>query len=292
LRVQAEKGIVSGDWQYLVDLKAEELITRVFENLWGKGYSFGYLTEEQGLILPKNGDVDKVSIIDPVDGSRPAQRGLNSCNIVIGVVDYDGSIPRLSDVKIGIVKPLLENSIYVGVIDQGKVYVVERGKFKEVNLAPSKIDSLEQCFVDVEDYDLPSEIMGVVYSSIVEAVNARFIYHCLSYGLLSLARGTVEAVVDARLRILDEFPELVPRLGMKFKVSTTLDIAGVYPINKLSKIIITGAYKLSLDNTPIWIEREKGFSSLVEISCLAASSQKLYDEIYDLLLEGINHLRV
>ena len=106
LRVQAEKGIVSGDWQYLVDLKAEDLITRFFENLWGKGYSFGYLTEEQGLILPKNGDVDKVFIIDPVDGSRPAQRGLNSCNIVIGVVDYEGSIPRLSDVKIGIVNGL------------------------------------------------------------------------------------------------------------------------------------------------------------------------------------------
>ena len=55
-----------------VDLKAEDLIARFFENLWGKGYSFGYLTEEQGFILPKNGDVDKVFIIDPVDGSRLA----------------------------------------------------------------------------------------------------------------------------------------------------------------------------------------------------------------------------
>lgn len=208
--------------------------------------------------------------------------GLNSCNIVIGVVDYEGSIPRLSNVKIGIVKPLLENSIYVGVLDQGKVYVVERGKFKKVNLAPSKMDSFEQCFVDVEDYDLPSEIMGVVYSSIVEAVNARFIYHCLSYGLLSLARGTIEAVIDARLRILEEFPELVPEINRRFKISTTLDIAGVYPIAKLSKVIITNAYGDSLDNTPIW--EEKDFNSPIRISCVASSSQKLHDEIYKLLV--------
>ncbi len=291
LRVRAERGVHSGDWQYLVDVRAERFITEFFKNLWNKGFEFGYLTEEQGLVFPCE-DVDKVFIIDPVDGSRPAQRGLNSCNVVIGVVDYNGRVPRLCDIDIGVVKPLLGDLVFIGVVDRDRIYVVRDGDFEEACFEVSKIEDLNQCFVDIESYGLPSEVMGVVYSPIIESVNTYFVYHCLSYGLLSLIRGSVEAVVDVRPRIVEEFPEISARLSKKeIKFSSTMDIAGIYPLIRVSRIEFTDVFKKSLDYVPLWIEKEGRFCSTVRVSCLAASSQKLHDEFYKLLLEGIEYLK-
>jgi myo-inositol-1(or 4)-monophosphatase len=86
-----------GDRTLEIDQNAEQLVFDQLEGLRGEGYRFCALSEERGVI--DFGDHDVRVIIDPIDGSLNAKRGVPSYALSIAVADGE----TMADVAFGFV---------------------------------------------------------------------------------------------------------------------------------------------------------------------------------------------
>ena len=74
-----------GDRTLEIDAMAEDAVFAVLDVLAGEGASFTAVSEERGVV--GYGDGDMRVVIDPIDGSLNAKRGLGHCGMSIAVAD-------------------------------------------------------------------------------------------------------------------------------------------------------------------------------------------------------------
>jgi myo-inositol-1(or 4)-monophosphatase len=86
-----------GDRTLLIDQEAEDAIFRELERLHGEGYRFTAISEERGEV--DFGDPAIRVVIDPLDGSLNAKRGLPAHALSLAVADG----PTMGDVAFGFV---------------------------------------------------------------------------------------------------------------------------------------------------------------------------------------------
>ena len=102
-----------GDTTLVIDRDAEAAIVEVLEQAHADGLRFDLISEELGT-RSFDGDGTLV-VVDPIDGSRNARRGLPEFCISIAVSDG----PRLSDVRIALLRHLGTGETIVAVRGQG-----------------------------------------------------------------------------------------------------------------------------------------------------------------------------
>ncbi|HVG66812.1 MAG TPA: inositol monophosphatase family protein, partial [Gaiellales bacterium] len=91
---------VGGDETTVVDQEAESAVVRRLEALAGRGISFRLVSEELGERVYGDGESRWRVVVDPIDGSLNAKRGLPFYCISIAFADG----PALSDVAFGYVR--------------------------------------------------------------------------------------------------------------------------------------------------------------------------------------------
>jgi myo-inositol-1(or 4)-monophosphatase len=89
-----------GDRTLIIDSQAEEVVFAQLQRLHDDGARFTAISEERGTV--DFGDPDVIVIIDPIDGSMNAKRGLPSHALSIAVADG----PTMADVVFGYVHDL------------------------------------------------------------------------------------------------------------------------------------------------------------------------------------------
>src|ERR671937_1727350 len=89
-----------GDRTLVIDAAAEEAVFSELERLYREGARFTAVSEERGYV--DFGDPDVLVVIDPIDGSMNAKRGLTHHALSIAVADG----PTMADVAFGYVYDL------------------------------------------------------------------------------------------------------------------------------------------------------------------------------------------
>ena len=89
-----------GDQTLVIDQAAEDAVFAELERLHGDGHRFSAISEERGMV--DFGDPDVRVVIDPIDGSMNAKRGLTHHALSIAVADG----PTMGDVAFGYVLDL------------------------------------------------------------------------------------------------------------------------------------------------------------------------------------------
>ena len=89
-----------GDQTLVIDQLAEDAVFSELERLHDEGARFTAVSEERGIV--DFGDPDVLVVIDPIDGSMNAKRGLGSAALSIAVADG----PTMGDVVFGYVLDL------------------------------------------------------------------------------------------------------------------------------------------------------------------------------------------
>lgn len=102
-----------GDRTLVIDQMAEDGVFRELERLHSEGHRFRAVSEERGAV--DFGSDDVVVVIDPIDGSLNAKRGLASVGISIAVARGD----TMKDVVFGFVADLGTGSEFVASEGQG-----------------------------------------------------------------------------------------------------------------------------------------------------------------------------
>jgi len=102
-----------GDTTLVIDRDAEQAIVGVLEEAHADGLRFNLVSEELG---HRSFDGDgALVIVDPIDGSRNARRGLPEFAVSLAVTDG----PRLSDARVGLLRHLGTGETVVAVRGQG-----------------------------------------------------------------------------------------------------------------------------------------------------------------------------
>ena len=100
-----------GDLTLVIDAAAEDAVFSELDGLHAAGARFTAVSEERGLV--DYGDPDLLVVIDPIDGSMNAKRGLTHHALSVAVADG----PTMADVAFG----------YVYDLGPGEEWVAERG---------------------------------------------------------------------------------------------------------------------------------------------------------------------
>src|SRR3954466_7963898 len=121
-----------GDVTFQIDEHAEK---RMEAFLADRAPEVSFYSEDRGLVSPAGDRAEWVLVVDPIDGTRPALAGLESCCVSVAAAPLETD-PTMGDVQVGCV---LE-------VKSGRSFVAERGAGLEPAARLSENSSLERMF--------------------------------------------------------------------------------------------------------------------------------------------------
>ncbi len=288
-QLDALMGEISKDFQYAVDIAAENAIKSAFEELWKKGIWYGYTTEEQGLVLPPGHTAELIYQIDPVDGSRPAQAGMETACITMGIVRAEKSNPTMKDIVAGVTHAIKEDRTFLAQ-KGGGVYEVIDSALQMVTPREHAPQTLDEAFMAYENYGVRESFLGRIIDDLRGKTQSSSVYVAASFGLLSLVRGQNDLYLDVRARLLKECPRAALKLHPK--CMQPYDIAAPWLMLKELGGVAMDAYGKSLDDRPLWVFNQDGsWSSEGDISLVAAVTPQLHAQAMKAISSGFSKLR-
>jgi myo-inositol-1(or 4)-monophosphatase len=271
-----------GDATLAIDEVAESVVE---ESLEAEG-DIGFYSEDRGLV--RYGVPRAFLVIDPVDGTRPAAAGLESCCVSVAVVPPDERA-TLGQVSFGVVQEL----------KSGQRFTAERGRGVRIDapegdpppVALSTNTDLSALFWTAGLRGRPSLPMSVVLEELVDRSGMRGGYFDLGSATFNITRivtGQLDAYVDVGRRVLDEFPQTEGAFlavgDGNVCTNFPYDVAAAALVLTEAGGVITHADGRPLDDHPaVGSGRAEG------LAVLAAASTDLHAELLDALDRGITH---
>jgi myo-inositol-1(or 4)-monophosphatase len=185
-------------------LEIDEVAERAVEDRLGAAGNVGFYSEDRGLVT--YGSPRAFFVVDPVDGTRPAAAGLESCVVSVAVVPPSEDA-RLGDVQFGVVHELKTGSRFVAT--RGGGARAETAGGAPIPLAPSANTDLRALFWTAGLRGRPLLPTSVVLEELVDGSSMGGGYFDLGSAAFNLTRittGQLDAYVDVGRRIVDQVP--------------------------------------------------------------------------------------
>ena len=268
-------------------LAIDEMAETVVEEMLLEVGNIGFYSEDRGLVV--FGTPRWFLVVDPIDGTRPAAAGLESCAVSIGVTPPDESA-RLGDVSFGVVHELKTGDRYWA--RRGGGAFGERADGTLIPLRPSANTDRRALFWTAGLRGRPSLPMAVALEALTDRCSmggGTFELGSAAFALTRVANGQLDAYVDIGRRALDTFPALEPNfleVG-EGSVCTNFpyDVAAGALIVEEVGAVVTRADGGSLQDAPAI-----GSSRAHGVDVLAAGNRRLHDLILEDLDRGMDAL--
>ncbi|MGE5748179.1 MAG: inositol monophosphatase family protein, partial [Solirubrobacterales bacterium] len=98
-----------GDVTFQIDQRAED---RMEAFLAERAPEISFYSEDRGLVSPVGDRAEWVLVVDPIDGTRPALAGLESCCVSVAAARLDTD-PTMGDVEVGCIIELKSGQRFV-----------------------------------------------------------------------------------------------------------------------------------------------------------------------------------
>ncbi len=268
-----------GDATFAIDARAEEHL-----EAWVAEHAPGvaFYSEDRGLV----GSGDRVLIVDPIDGTRPAMAGFESACVSVALASMGGrgSSPCMRDVE----------SAAIVEIKSGAQFVARRGEGLEASV-PLRLSANE----DVEKmfwvYGLRGRPARVVVEALAELMDASSAWGAVfdlgsaTYDTTRILTGQLDAYVEPSPRIVDEVPGMrsaFERVGRGAVLNNTpYDLAAAVLCLVEGGAVVTDARGESLDARPLL-----GSGVEHQMSCVAAANPALHGKLLRAVDDGIRRL--
>lgn len=269
-----------GDVTFAIDAAAEELL-RTF--LAERAPDVAFYSEDQGLVAPD--DAQTVLIVDPIDGTRPAMAGLESCCVSIAAAPLREGV-TMGEVEIGCVVE----------IPSGVVFLAERGKGlvegPEVKLSAN--DRLDRMFWTYGFRGRPARIAVEVIGDLVDLSSVgggTFELGSAAFDMTRLLTGQCDAYVEPGPRIIADVPgtraEFERVGGGAVLNNSPYDLAAAALCLEEGGAVVTDAYGRSLAARELL-----GSGVEFQMSIVCSANRALHDAILEQVDLGIDSLRV
>jgi myo-inositol-1(or 4)-monophosphatase len=266
-----------GDATLAIDEVAEDTMDAM---LAAEG-DIAYYSEDRGLVT--YGEPRAILVVDPVDGTRPAAAGLESCCASVAVVPPNERA-TLGDVSFGVVQELKTGVRFTAA--RGRGARAEALDGTPVPLARSANADLGALFWTAGLRGRPLMPVSVVLEELVDGSSMRGGYFDLgsaTFNITRLVTGQLDAYVDVGRRLVDELPELEP----EFLAVGEGSVCTNFPYDVAAAALVleeAGGTITMADGAPLGPHPAVGSSRAEGLAVLAAATA----ELHELLLDAVN----
>lgn len=268
-----------GDITFEIDERAEK---RMEGFLAERAPEISFYSEDRGLVSPVGDRAEWVLVVDPIDGSRPALAGLESCCVSVAAARLD-SEPTMSDVQVGCVLEL----------KGGASFVAERGVGLEPAARLSANESVERMFWAYGFRGRPARALVEVIAQLIDDSSVgggTFDLGSATYDMTRVITGQLDAYVEPGPRMIDDVPAVraeFERVGDGAVLNNSpYDLAAAAICLEEGGAVVSDAYGEPLGGRPLL-----GSGHEFQMSCVAAANAGLHAAICSELDAGIERLR-
>lgn len=271
-------GFDSGDVTFEMDRLAEQTLS---EFLAARAPGLAVYSEHTGLTAPAG--AEQVLVVDPVDGTRPALAGLESCCVSVACAPLRDGV-TMGEVELGCVVE----------IPSGAVFLAERGRglleSPPVKLSPN--EELGRMFWTYGFRGRPARELAEVLAELIDLSSVgggSFELGSACFDMTRVVTGQCDAYVEPSPRLVEEVPGMraeFERVGGGAVLNNSpYDLAAAALCVEEAGGVVTDAKGRSLDHRPLL-----GSDAEFQMSVCAASNPVLHGLILEKLDAGIARL--
>jgi myo-inositol-1(or 4)-monophosphatase len=274
-----EAEAAGGDVTFAIDAEAERELESFLAE---RAPDVAFYSEDRGLVEPAGG-ARFVLVVDPIDGTRPALAGLESCCVSVAAAALDGE-PSMGDVTVGCVVE----------IPSGQVFLAERGAgvVEGPPVMLSSNERIERMFWTYGFRGRPARPMAEVLGDLIDASSvggATFELGSAAFDMTRIATGQLDAYVEPGPRLVDEIPGMRAEFervgGGSVLNNSPYDLAAATLILEEAGAVVTDAYGRPLSACPLL-----GSAHEFQMSVVASGNAALHGAILRALDAGFRRV--
>jgi myo-inositol-1(or 4)-monophosphatase len=269
-----------GDVTFAIDAEAEELLASFLAE---RAPDVAFYSEDRGLVAPDGATT--VLIVDPIDGTRPAMAGLESCCVSIAAAPLRDDV-TMGEVQIGCIVE----------IKSGAVFLAERGKglVESPPVRLSANERLDRMFFTYGFRGRPARIAVEAIGDLIDLASVgggTFELGSAAFDMTRVLTGQCDAYVEPGPRIIADAPATRAEFervgGGQVLNNSPYDLAAGVLCLEEGGAIVTDAYGRSLADRPLL-----GSGAEFQMSIVCSANRALHDAIVGQLDVGIARLGV
>jgi myo-inositol-1(or 4)-monophosphatase len=270
-----------GDVTFAIDEGAEAAME---EFLAERAPDVAFYSEDRGLVQPA-GDARAVLVVDPIDGTRPALAGLESCCVSVAAAPLgDDGEPTMADVSVACVVE----------IPSGQVYLAERGEglAQGPPVRLSANERLDRMFWTFGFRGRPARQLTEVLAELIDASSVgggTFDLGSAAFDSMCVVNGKLDAYVEPGPRMVADVPGMraeFERVGGGAVLNNSpYDLAASVLILEEAGAVVTDAYGEPLGANPLL-----GSGADFQMSIVASANTALHGQILAAVDSGIARL--
>ena len=268
-----------GDVSFAIDAEAEEFL---------EGYlaehapDVALFSEDRGLVEP-GGSARAVLVVDPIDGTRPALAGLESCCVSVAAAPLAGE-PAMADVSVACVVE----------IPSGRMFLAERGAglVESPPVRLSANERIDRMFWTYGFRGRPARALTEVLAELLDSSSVgggTFDLGSAAFDMTRVVTGQLDAYVEPGPRMVADVPGMraeFERVGDGAVLNNSpYDLAAATLILEEAGALVTDAYGAPLGPRPLL-----GSGAEYQMSVVASANPALHRGILDAVDAGIARL--
>ena len=274
-----EAAAAGGDVTFAIDADAERELEAFLAE---RAPDVAFYSEDRGLVEPPGG-ADTVLVVDPIDGTRPALAGLESCCVSIAAAALDGE-PVMGDVTVGCVVE----------IPSGRLFLAERGagvvEGPPVRLSENEL--IERMFWTYGFRGRPVRPMAEVLADLIDVSSVgggTFELGSAAFDMTRVVTGQMDAYVEPGPRLVEDVPGMRAEFervgGGSVLNNSPYDLAAAALVLEEAGAVVTDAYGRSLADRPLL-----GSAHEFQMSVVASANPALHEAILGALDAGFSRV--
>lgn len=267
-----------GDVTFAIDSQAEATLEAFLAE---RAPDTAFYSEDRGLVAPPGAST--VLVVDPIDGTRPALAGLESCCVSVAAAPLRDGV-TMEQVSVGCVVE----------IPSGRLFLAERGAglVESPPVLLSRNDRIDRMFWAYGFRGRPARALSEVLAELLDASSVgggTFDLGSAAFDMTRVVTGQLDAYVEPGPRMIAD----VPRMRSEFERvgggavlnNSPYDLAAAALIVEEAGGVVTDAYGVSLGNRPLL-----GSGTEFQMSVVASANIALHRRILEALDRGIERL--
>jgi myo-inositol-1(or 4)-monophosphatase len=270
-----------GDVTFAIDADAEALLESFLAE---RAPGVAFYSEDAGLVVPSGRAPQHVLVVDPVDGTRPALAGLESCCVSVAAAPYGDGV-AMGDVTAACVVE----------IPSGRMFLAERGAGL-LEGGPARLSAnerIDRMFWTFGFRGRPARPLIEVLAELIDASSvggATFDLGSACFNTMCVVDGRLDAYVEPGPLLVEHVPEMredFERVGNGAVLNNSpYDLAAAALIAAEAGAVVTDAAGEPFDQRPLL-----GSAAEFQMSVAIASNRVLHERIVEEVAGGIERLR-
>jgi myo-inositol-1(or 4)-monophosphatase len=284
-RAHLQAGI-GGDVTFAIDEEAEAFLERFLAE---NATDVAYYSEDRGLVAPAT-EPEHVLLVDPIDGTRPAMAGLESCCVAVAAAPLDDGPPAMRDVEAACVVEIKSGTAFIA--RRGSGLEIRSGNGERRTAELSRTTDLSRMFWTLGFRGRPAIPLATVLSEMIDASSvggAVFDLGSAAFDVTRIVTGQLDAYLDVGSRMIEEVPALRAQFeqvgGGAVLNNSPYDLAAPVLCLEEAGGVVTDAHGELLTDRPLL-----GSGHDYQMSCVAAANPRLHGVIMAFLERGFELL--